>query len=67
MPFPLQHPEVVARDEESDDFFVQQVVLTDLPQPEGVLQRTFHKLRKGYAAVVPEPARTFVRNLRSHS
>jgi hypothetical protein len=66
MTLPLQHPPVVERNKEADDFFVQKVVLTDLPQPKGVLQRTFHKLRKGYAAVVPEPARMFVRNLRSH-
>jgi hypothetical protein len=65
MPLPLQHPPVVVRDKEADDFFVKEVVLTDLPQPEGMFRRTINKLRKGYATVVPAPARMFVRNLRS--
>jgi hypothetical protein len=65
MPFPLQHPPSVVRDKEADDFFVQEVVLTELPQPEGMFRRAMNKLRKGYAAAVPEPARMLVRKLRS--
>ncbi len=65
MPFPLQHPSCILRDEEADDFFVQEVVLTDRPQPKSALARALNKTRQAYAAAIPEPARMFLRSLRT--
>ncbi|HUJ10299.1 MAG TPA: glycosyltransferase family 2 protein [Verrucomicrobiae bacterium] len=65
--FPLEHPPIVIRDKEADDFFVKEVVLTDLAQPESLWRRMAQKLRNVYAAAIPEPARMLVRNLRSSS
>jgi hypothetical protein len=65
MPFPLQHPSCVLPDKQADDFFVQEVVLTDRPQPESTLGRALNKARQAYAAAIPEPARMFLRNLRT--
>ena len=65
MPFPLQHPPAISRDEEADEYFVKQVVLSELSPAEGMWRRLANKLRAAYTARVPEPARMFVRNLRS--
>ena len=65
MSFPLQHPSGILRDERADDFFVQEVVLMDKPQREGALGRAFNKARQAYAAAIPEPARMFLRHLRT--
>ena len=46
MPFPLRYPSERQRDKLADDFFVHEVVLTDLPQPESTLQRVFNKARE---------------------
>jgi hypothetical protein len=64
MPFPLQHPSAMLPDEQADDFFVQEVVLMDMPRKESTLRRAFNKARRAYAAV-PEPTRMFLRNLRT--
>jgi hypothetical protein len=65
MPFPLQHPSSIARDKQADDFFVQEVVLTDVSQPQNSLGRSLNKVRQAYAAAIPEPARMFLRKLRT--
>lgn len=45
MPFPLEHPSHRLRNKSADDFFVHEVVLTDLPQPESTLRRATRVLR----------------------
>ena len=67
MPFPLQHPPSIVCDEEADEYFVKEVILNDIPQPEGVLRRALKVARKTYVATVPEPTRKFLRNLRTLS
>ena len=65
MPFPLEHPSAMVRDEQADDFFVQEVVLMDMPRVESTLRRAFNKARRAYATAIPEPTRMFLRNLRT--
>ena len=67
MPFPLHHPSRILCDEQADDFFVQEVVLTNGPQPQSTLRRALNKARQAYAATIPEPARMFLRSLRTRS
>jgi hypothetical protein len=64
MPFPLQHPPKIVRHKEADDFIVQEIVRTHLPQPETVLNRALKEVRKVYTTAVPKSARMFLRNLR---
>jgi hypothetical protein len=65
MPFPLQHPSGILRDKQADDFFVQEVVLTDMPKADSTLQRVLGKARKAYTAAIPRHTRLFLRNLRT--
>jgi hypothetical protein len=65
MPFPLQHPSRILRDKEADDFFVKEVVLTNVPRLESTLGRALRKTRQACAAALPEPARMFLRNFRT--
>ena len=65
MPFPLQHPSSMLRDKQADDFFIQEVLLMDMPRTESTLRRAFNKARRAYTAAVPEPTRLFLRNLRT--
>lgn len=65
MLFPLQHPPRILRDKQADDFFVKEVVLTDGPQTESTWGRALNKARQAYTAAIPEPARMFLRNLRT--
>jgi hypothetical protein len=65
MPFPLQHPSSMLRDKQADDFFIQEVLLMDVPRTESTLRRAFNKARRAYTAAVPEPTRLFLRNLRT--
>jgi len=65
MPFPLRHPSSIARDEQADDFFVQEVMLSDAAQSPSTLGRAFSRARQAYAAAIPGPARMFLRKLRT--
>ena len=65
MQFPLQHPSRILRDKQADDFFVQEVVLTNGPQLESTLGRALNKVRQAYVTAIPEPARMFLRNFRT--
>ena len=66
MPFPLQHPPNVSRDVLADDFFIREVLLNDLSPTEGAVRRALKRARQAYAATIPKPARTLLRNLRTH-
>ena len=64
MTFPLQHPAGIASNREADDFVIQEVVRSHLPQPETALQQVLKTARKVYTTAVPKSARMFLRNLR---
>ena len=44
--FPLLHPPFVVRNKEADDYFVQQVVAQEIPQPKQLHRRIYNKVRR---------------------